>query len=287
MNWDEYYEGQNRLNIRQVSKRSDIKFAIILVTLLVMLLAPLKLLAFELRLEMLSPYFHGSVGRAPANFTPDDDVEVFPFEQVLWVDTVLQEDSSNILAQTRGQLAKWRQTEEYAKDWNLESLQRYKVPNNKHQRSYVEKNTIKYFDRLLAGEIKRAEKGSTLAQIGRAEVALRPDAKVEFSKSVKIRAKGRLLQGIGWIDLENPFVDYRFVLTAKGRKDMYLSKGIKSAGVYSGIHYNLKAASWRADFDKKLSERITARVSSVQDDNTMMFSDESNKIFQLIYAHSF
>ena len=68
----------------------------------------------NLELKMLNPAYK-SVERTPSNFVPSDEVEVRPFETKLWVNSIVANDTSGILGNTKSNLERWQKQEEYAK----------------------------------------------------------------------------------------------------------------------------------------------------------------------------
>ena len=296
MEWLEYeYSVKCKKNSR-MSKKSDIKFFIIIMGLLFLALGPTlvmseeKIESSEIKnkrmLKMLNPYNHISP-RSPASFTPDDDVEVFPFEQTLWVDQIVIEDSAGVYNRVKNQIKNWIEVEDYVDSWNMKSTGLYPLPDDDKKKSYIEKNAIKYFDRRLSGEIKRAEKGSTLAKVGRVERALKPRTKVRITKNVKLRLKARLLQGVAYLFVDNPYIYSEAVINKYGELNMYLRKNLKDVGVSGEIKYEVHNSMWYAYVDKKITDKISARISSAQTDNSILFSDKSDKVASISYSHYF
>ena len=101
------------------------------------------------------------VNRAPANFIPDDDIEITPFEQTLWIENAMQEDDAGVLRSMKNEVMKWQEKREYAHNWNLESTGLYFYPEQAEQTRFIEKNMLKYaseaytFEKILSELNKR------------------------------------------------------------------------------------------------------------------------------------
>ncbi len=216
------------------------------------------------------------IGRAPANFIPDTEIEPVPIENRIWLQNLLVEDNHGVLAGIRANLQSWEQTEEYAKNWNLESTGLYKTPSTATKKAFLNKWLLKYFDKRLAGEIKNSEEGSTLHTVGQVHQTLRPNTEVGISKKIKVKFKARLLQGRAIARVENPWVDADATIKMTGEVNVNMRKELKEIGVSAGINYNANEGRYLAHVDKKLTDKITARISSNQEDDKVMFdTDES------------
>ncbi|TNF00837.1 MAG: hypothetical protein EP326_05845 [Deltaproteobacteria bacterium] len=217
-----------------------------------------------------------TLGRAPANFIPDTEIEPVPIENRIWLQNLLVEDNSGVLASIRANIASWEQTEEYAQNWNLKSTGLYNTPDVAAKKAFLNKWLLKYFDKRLAGEIKNSEEGSTLHTVGQVHQTLRPNTEVGISQKVKIKFKARLLQGRAIARVENPWVDTHATIKATGEVNVQMRKELKDIGVTAGIDYNANEGRYLAHVDKKLTEKITARISSNQEADKVMFdTDES------------
>lgn len=216
------------------------------------------------------------VGRAPANFIPDTEIEPVPIENRIWLQNLLVEDNHGVLASIRANLNSWEQTDEYAKNWNLKSTGLYNTPDVARRKTFLQKRLLKYFDKRLAGEIKNSEEGSTLHTVGQVHQTLRPNTEVGISKKVKVKFKARVLQGKAIARVDNPWVDTHATVKLTGEVNVQMRKELKDLGVTAGINYNANEGRYLAHVDKKLTDEITARISSNQSDDKVMFdTDES------------
>lgn len=237
-------------------------------------------------LKSLNPYSKVR-SRGLANFTPDDDVQVAPFEHDLWVETAIEKDETTILKAMKDQIIKWEKNERYAKQWNLESTGMYLFPTVKEKRSYLQKWTLKYFDKYISGEVKKADEGSTFASVGKVQTALRPNTKMKIGKNIKIKFRARVLQGRGFIVVDNPYVDCKTQFNVRGRLNMRVGKKFKEIGTETSVQYNVDESDWIASIDQQITSTVSARISSAQSHDSMAFTDKSDRVAQIFYGYSF
>ncbi len=225
--------------------------------------------------------FMGS--RSPANFIPDDEQEPAPIEQTMWLQGLLIEDDSGVLVRMRKEIQAWERLEEWRDLWNLKSTGLFKVPTRGEKRSYLEKNLLKYADKRLSGEVRNAEQGSVLHQAGQVQKALRPKAEVSFSKLIKVKLRARVLQGLVVVKVNNPWVESYANVKVNGDVNVHLNRKIASLEVDAGIDYNVKEGVWLARVDRSLTSEITARISSTQKDDKMIFAGSADNRIHLFY----
>jgi len=225
--------------------------------------------------------------RAPATYVPNVEINIIPDSRNTWLQNLLVEDSAGVLRNIRHDIKTWREMEEYVEMWDLESTGLYKVPTRDEKKRYLDKKMLRYLDKRLAGEIKDSKKGSTLYRVGQVRKTLRPKVEARLWKNLKIKFRAKVLRGRGYIVFINPWVDAKATFSASGKVEMEMKKNIKQIGVNTHLQYNVDRDEWFAQLDKKLTDKITARISSHQDDKTMIFSKDSNQTIQLMYNYSF
>ncbi len=237
-------------------------------------------------LSQLSIY-HRTAFRTPSNFVANDEAIVIPLRRELWLKRVMVEDDAGVLVSMRKQVDSWDKTKQYEDDWNLEKMGLYELPSNDTQTNYLTKMMLKYVDKRISGEVKRAPKGSTLAQVGQMQKKLRPKAKIKVNNYIKLKFKARVLRGKAIMLVENPLMQFRTDFYLSGKINVNLNRDIKSFGLKTNIDYEVHNSRWVASVEKKLTSNISANISSHQDDSDMMFSDESDNRFQLIFNQPF
>ena len=293
MDWDEKELHFNRKKNRHNNTNLDIKFAIFIFGLFVMSIAPALVFSEDevnsfshISLHKLNPLYK-EVGRGIASFVPDDEVEFYPFEQTIMVNRVIIEDSAGVLRSMKGKIQSWDKVESYVENWGLESTGLYIFPKYEDKRKYVESHALKYLDRRLSGEIKRAEKGSTLEKVGKVERALKPTTKVTITQNFKIRVKARLLEGKAYINFENPYFKCNSEIDFGGYVDLKMSKSLKNIGMTGQVVYKISGGYWVVSISQKIIKGVSAQVSSTQNDDKMMLSNDATKVAGLYYSYSF
>jgi len=240
--------------------------------------------------ELLPVSIHKAINlssRGPANIIPDDEIEIEPIKQTLWYENLLVEDDRGVLVGVREQLKFWREREEYVSNWDLESTGLYRTPDIEAKKRYLQKNLLRYLDKRLSGEIRNAEKNSTLHRVGQVQTALRPNAEARISEKIKIKFRARVLQGKAFILVKNPWVDNRTTISATGKVEVAMNRSFKDLGIATRVRYNVNESEYLAEIDKTITSKITARISSHQNDKTMIFESEANSTLQLLFHHSF
>lgn len=225
--------------------------------------------------------------RGPQSHMPDVDYAPAPERLTFWYENILVEDSSGVLVSMRKDFDRWDEQEEYIKNWNLESTGLYTIKSHESKKNYFNKRILRYVDKRISGEVKKAEKGSTLASVGKAQKALKPNTKVSISKNVKLKFKARVLQGMAIMKIVNPYVDYKASYSFGGGIDMKMKKEFKGVRATASVDYKPEDKHYVTNFDKRLSDRVSARISSSQSHDKAIFTSDSDSRLQLMYSSPF
>lgn len=222
-------------------------------------------------------------GRAPASMVPSDDFRPEPAAHKLWVRNILAEDSGGVLNRVKADLENWKKIEDYREKWNVESTGLYKTPDYEDKKEYLSRHFLKYLDKRISGEIKGADQGTALHRVNQVQKALKPSTAVKVSKLIKLKFKAKVLQREARLIVDNPWIDYSTEMDMEGQVTMKMGKTFKELGVDCKVDYDVDEGHYVAHVDKKITETISGRVSSYQSDKDVAFSEESNRIFQLMY----
>jgi hypothetical protein len=240
----------------------------------------------SLKLADLRPSERSQV-RGPSNFVPNDDLEAVPFEQKIWLQNVFVETDEGNISSMRSQFEKWEREQEYARVWNLESTGLYESVDTSKRKAYFNRQLLKYADKRLSGEVREAEEGSSLHTVGQVEQALRPNAEAEISKNVKVKLRARALQGKATMVVQNPYIEMNSSINLSGEATVFVGKKLEALGVDTALDYQVSEGVWVARIDKALTNTVTARVTSSQDDDAMAFTGKSDQTLQFIYSAPF
>lgn len=237
-------------------------------------------------LQGLNPFAKSNT-RGPSNFVPNDDIEPLPFENRKWTQDILVEDDAGVLSDMRSKFMGWKKTEDYARNWNIESTGLFKVPTEQKRKEFFNRRILKYADKRFSGEVKNAERGSTLHRVGKVHKALRPQTTASITDNIKVRFKARVLQGKIIMKVENPYLEYESSVNADGRVRMHAKKDFKQLQLKASMDYDAMEEEYVARVDRPLTQKLTARVSSAQNHRKVAFSGQSNKTVELLFNHSF
>jgi hypothetical protein len=252
--------------------------------------------------------------RNPGNYVPHDEFLETPFTPKHWGESILVEDNRGVLVSIKNQLNDWREKEEYAQKWNLESTGLYWTPEREEKQKYLEKSMLRYADKRLSGEIKNAPSGSTLHKIGKVQKALKPAAKINIAPQTKFRLKARILQRHARASIENPYVDSEFnyyladdSMNAKiGKrnddwgintyfnyditKEEYwydFSKDFFSTGISTSMSYEFTKERYSTTISKQLNPQWSTDLTSKQSTEEIAYSEDSERILKVKYRLNF
>lgn len=221
--------------------------------------------------------------RNPSNYHTDNSIDPSPYEKKSWLQSVFVEDDAGVMKSIKLEIKSWKTAEEYSDTWNLDSTDLYTTPDFKRRKQILAKKLLKYTDKRLSGELKKADKGTTLHKVKKVQAALKPNTTATISKNVRLRFKARVLRGKIFMKVENPYVDYRTDFSLSGKVSMKAGRTIQSIGAKAEANYDVNNKRWVALMDKAITKELKARLSSQQSDRSMAFGKNSDRTLQLLY----
>lgn len=221
--------------------------------------------------------------RMPNSYAPNVEVQVRPERDKSWLEYVFVEDQSGVLVGMRDTLKSWNETEEYAKNWNLDSTGIYDIKDQEDRTKYVNRYILKYLDKRVSGEVKNAEKGSALARVGEVQQTLKPQTDVAISDNFRLKFKARVLQGKAFVYVDNPYLDNMATVSLAGKVSMEFGKNFKKEGIHAKTIINVNDANWQTYLDKILTGNTSARVTSTRP----ISSGDSETRFELLFNQPF
>lgn len=204
-----------------------------------------------------------SASRAPA--AVDEEVLTIPFnneDNFFTNDNMFAEDDAGVMRDMKANLNSWEKTEEYARVWDLQRTGLYVTPTASEKGKYISKRLLRYADKRLSGEMKKADEGSTLHKVSRVEKNLRPNASVNVSKNFGLKFKARVLQGKAIMEVKNPWIECNATVSANGKAKLITKKEFKELGLASGAEYSVNDDQFLTYIDQQLTDNIKARVSN-------------------------
>ncbi len=229
----------------------------------------------------------GNNKRELANFVVREDLQESLLRPKDLYFYLTLEDDRGILKQMKNQFKGWKKNEEYVKSWNLNGFANYSVESTEGKKSYLSKMILKYLDKRISGEIKRAEEGTTFHRIGQVQKALSPSATLKFSDKVKLRFKGRILEGKGSLIIENPYIQTRSEFNKDGELKVVLNKRVEDLGLTYHTDYYPLEGQYITTLSKNILPQVIASLSSSQSDREMLMSSSSNRTLSMKYHKSF
>ena len=244
---------------------------------------------------------------------PDDDMILAPQERDHWAKDIMIEDDSGVMVTMRNHFQKWHDTEEYARKWNIQSTGLYEIAPREQQQAFFQRHILKYLDKRISGEARKAEEGSTLHRVNTVSKALSPSSAVAISKEYKFKIRAKLLQMRGKLIFINPYFDANAEYSAsegsrinvgKNFQELGLNanvafnpqqsnyvasvnKSFKNVGINANVTYDQVHAAYVASVSKQITSTVSTTVSSHQSEREMLLSENSNRTVSVNYASPF
>ncbi len=224
-----------------------------------------------------------SLSRKPANFVQDEEQSAIPVAQELWINSTFKEDNEGVLASMRNDVKSWEERETFVKSWNLRATGLYSVTSEEEREASIKKRFLKYADKRLSGELKGADKDSTLGQVATVQKALKPSSTLAVSEDYKVKFQAKVLQGQATVRLINPYFEYDTNFSLSGSVNMHVGKEIKEMGVRTDLNLDIGASRYVASVDKDLGNNFAARASTSQATDESVTSSAADKKIELMY----
>lgn len=213
-------------------------------------------------LEAAENYVTASASRKPA--AVEEEVLTVPLNEDSFTnELIFAEDDAGVMKDMKESLNAWERTEEFARIWDLKDSGIYTTPTTSQKAKYISKKMLRYADKRLSGEMKKADEGSTLHKVSRVEKQLRPNAAVNISKNFGLKFKARVLQGKATVEFKNPWVECNATVGANGKARVISRKEFKSLGLASGAEYSINDSQFLTYVDQQITDNVKARVSNV------------------------
>ncbi|MBT3982411.1 MAG: hypothetical protein HOE90_13720 [Bacteriovoracaceae bacterium] len=237
--------------------------------------------------------------RLPSSYIPSDEVITAPVGKEIWIKRFLVEDDSGVLKSMRYQFDDWERRETYAQAWHMEETGLYEPTSVGAKRDYLFRSSLKYFDKRLSGEIRRAEPGSAMESVGKVRSALRPSSTVNIAEKVKVKFKAKVLEGNAFIEVQNPYIEARSTFSLEQNlflaklprrvtaADVNLGKQFKKISLRTDVDYKLMDGIWVASVTKGLDHGFSTRFSSTQPELAGVTVDGADNKVELLYSSGF
>lgn len=228
-----------------------------------------------------------SNNRGPANFLPSESVRPTLYSQPGIYHYLTLEDDKGVLVEMRNQMNAWNEEEEYLKQWNLEGFADRNIVTTEEKKKYINRYIIKYLDKRLSGEIKRAEEGSVFHRVGQMEQALKPNATVNVSETFKLKIKAKVLEAEASMILDNPYFELESHFLLDGTITVNANKNFDNLGLRFYTNVAVNSFSYSTSIEKTLPYNVLAKLSSDQSLNEVAFTGDTNKTLSFNYNFVF
>lgn len=217
----------------------------------------------------------GIASRGPASM--EEEVLTVPMSKSFFSnETIFAEDDSGVMASIKYDVKEWEKREEFAEIWDLKGIEFYEPVSEDDKKAYLGKKMLRYLDRRLSGEMKKAENGSTLHTIKTVEKNLRPDATVAIAKNFSVKFKARVLQGKVIVDFRNPWIEANTVISVNGKAKLITKKEFKELSIVTGAEYSVTESEMLAYVDHQFTKNIKGRISSTQENGVNIFGGDTD-----------
>lgn len=207
-----------------------------------------------------------SLDRGPANYVPNDEVMASPYLYKLSFEDIFRPDGEGILEEAKKNVYEWEKISHFEQSWGVDSWAPNARSSRRDRKRYLAQAGIKYLDRRLSGEIKRAKKGSTLSKIGQVERSLSPRSSFKIGERYDLKVSGRVLLATIKVELKNPYVQNEVKIRSGGRVRAQAKKNFNLASlrVHSEINFDLKEKKYEAVVESPMYKQIVAKASRAQ-----------------------
>lgn len=250
--------------------------------------------------------------RAPANYTPNDDIEVKPIDNEVSLYTkYVERDNSNDVVTVRNQLKVWNDNQTFADQYGMDSsgAGQYYVPTSQEKWKYFNDRYLKYVRRQTEQPIKempkvwyeeyrvsnevdtidemekrfKATQGKATTSSGEKLPEALQAKEVSVWKKTRFIFQPRVDQGLVLAGLKNDSIYARAWVGVNGRTEINVEHSIDSIGFRSMVNYYANTKTYFTSFDQKITDNIYARLTS--DKSNPGF--RTNDAVMLQYAKSF
>ncbi len=238
-------------------------------------------------LLLLSTNVSMAANRDIASFVSQDEVIVVPREEDSWYSTTMIDDDNGIMNSMRVDIKRWQEQERFLDLWGLEKSGLFEEVSIEDKRGRISRDMLRYADKRLSGEVKKADKGSNLYRVGQAQKTLSPTSTVSLFSGYAIKFQVRALQGKGTIIFKNPYTNTYLETTVGGRREFVTERWFNPFGFRTAVNVRLDKSTYFTTFEQIITENIRASLVSEQGWDQGAFGQASDKRIQLNYFKSF
>jgi hypothetical protein len=174
-----------------------------------------------------------------------------------------EDDPDGVLHSLEARASNWNYDDRMESRWGQEGgAPHFNQQTTKEKARLIGRSSIKYLDRRLINNIKKAKVGSTLKTVKSINTALRPKTSVSLFKSVEVKFGAKILQGKGTLTVKNPWVNAEANINYRGHYDVNIGYFIVAIDTNARLNYDSNVKKVAAILEKTVAKNLYARVSS-------------------------
>ena len=260
---------------------------------------------------------HSQVGRAPANFVPDDDEIIVPIiVEKNFIDE-FHEKHADQFQVARKRLQDWLQQEQYAKDYGLENSGVVDTPTEDEKVKFLNRNYLRFLskdverstnsnlrdtledwttddeiDAISAVELH--EKVIVHAKKQNGEKIIKEEKSIKVGKDTfKFGFQPRLEMGMVKFTVQSKYFKARAWVGVNGNQELKLERRFKSTNTKAMVNYYIDEERALAVIDQRIVDHLYLRFTHTKEFNPDLdvAADEEvipeNNIMQLRFNMGF
>lgn len=255
------------------------------------------------------------LSRAPASYTPDEDVIVRPIEnEVTLYDRFIKADKDIRIREFRNQINIWNNNQQFADTYGMDSTLQgsaYFVPTPEEKWEYFKSNYMRYLRRKGEQPLKDQPKewyrewraSDEIDSIDRLESGFNatskktlsgqelPDAlktkEVSVWKKTKFIFQPRLDQGLIIVGFSGPIAYVRAWISANGETEMNAQKTFESIGLRVMANYYTQSGQYISSVDQRITDHLYARLTATKNPDVEDGTRSNDETIMLLYNKEF
>jgi hypothetical protein len=232
------------------------------------------------------------LSRAPASYTPDEDVIVRPIDnEITLYDRFVKADKNDQIREFRNQINIWNNNQQFADTYGMDSTLQgsaYFVPTPDEKWEYFKSNYMRYLRRRGEQPLKDQPKqwyrewraSDEIDSIDRLDSAFSatekktlsgkdlPDAlkakEVSVWKQTKFIFQPRVDQGLVVVGFRGPIAYVRAWVSVNGETEINAQKEFTSTGTRLMANYYTESGQYLSVVDQRITQHLTLRFTATK-----------------------
>lgn len=260
-----------------------------------------------------SAFLMAQVNRLPANYIPNDDLEVKPVDnEISLYKKYVQEDESADVVTARNQLKIWNDNQAFADQYGMDSSMagQYYVPSSQEKWKYFNDRYLKYMRRrgeqplqqmpkTWYDEFRASNEVDTIDEMenrfkstqGKAQGSESSNGLPEPIKAKEVSVwkkttfvfQPRVERGLVYLGMKSPIANARAWVGVNGKTEVNVERSFDTIGMRTMVNYYTDTGNYFTSLDKRITDNIYARITSDKD----IRYTKTNDAIMLQYAKSF